>query len=97
MTMTPIIGKMNAVAGQRDALLAIFLASVGEMPGCRSYVVAKDPRDQHAIWITEGWDSKEDHANSLKLPVVRDPISRAKPLIAACEIMWRLSQWAATG
>ena len=95
--MYGLIGKMNAVAGQRDALLAILLASVGEMPGCRSYVVAKDPRDEVAIWITEVWDSKEDHANSLKLPVVRDAISRAKPLIAAFGIMWRLSQWAATG
>ena len=81
--MYGLIGKMTAVPGQRDALIAILLASVGDMPGCRSYVVAKDPRDEHAIWITEVWDSKEDHANSLKLPVVRDAISRAKPLIAA--------------
>lgn len=81
--MYGLIGKMTAASGQRDALIAILLATVGDMPGCRSYVVARDPRDEHAIWITEVWDGKEDHANSLKLPVVRDAISRAKPLIAA--------------
>jgi hypothetical protein len=36
--------------GQREALIAILLVAVGDMPRCRSYVVAKDPRDEHAIW-----------------------------------------------
>ena len=32
------------------------------MPGCLSYIVAKDPTDADAIWITEVWDSRESHA-----------------------------------
>jgi quinol monooxygenase YgiN len=76
------IGKMTAVAGQRDALLQILL-HLPTMPGCLSYIVATDPRDAHAIWITEVWDSQESHAASLQLAAVRDAITRAKPLIAS--------------
>ena len=81
--MYGLIGKMTAVPGQRDALIAILLEGTNDMPGCLSYIVATDPRDETAIWITEAWDSKESHAASLALPAVRQAISRGKPLIAA--------------
>jgi quinol monooxygenase YgiN len=77
-----MIGRMKAVAGKRDALLDILVQSVGPMPGCLSYIVAKDLADPDAIWITEAWESKEAHAASLKLPQVRDAIAKARPLIA---------------
>jgi quinol monooxygenase YgiN len=80
--MYGLIGKMLAVPGQRDALIAILLESVGSMPGCLSYVVATDPADANAIWITEAWDSSESHQASLKLPAVQQAIARARPLIA---------------
>ena len=80
--MYGLIGKMSAVAGKRDELLAILLAGVGEMPGCLSYIVATDPADANAIWITEAWDSKASHDASLSLPQVRAAIAKAKPLIA---------------
>ena len=82
--MYGLIGKMTAVAGQRDALIAILLEDVGldAMPGCLSYVVATDPADADAIWITEVWDSKASHDASLTLPSVRQAIARARPLIA---------------
>ena len=80
--MYGLIGKMRAVAGQRDALIAILLEGTGEMPGCLSYVVAKDPADADAIWITEVWDSRASHAASLQLPAVRAAIQRGRPLIA---------------
>jgi quinol monooxygenase YgiN len=79
--MFGLIGKMNAVPGQRDTLLAIMLECVENMPGCMSYVVAKDPSDENAVWITEVWDSRDSHAGSLQLPAVRQAIARAKPLI----------------
>jgi len=31
------------------------------MPGCFSYVVAKDSADENAIWVTEVWDSIVSH------------------------------------
>lgn len=80
--MHGLIGRMRAQPGQRDALLAILLEGTGGMPGCQSYVVARDPADADAIWITEVWDSRASHAASLQLPAVRESIRRARPLIA---------------
>ncbi|MEO5939100.1 MAG: putative quinol monooxygenase [Sphingomonas sp.] len=80
--MFGMIGRMRAVAGQRDALLAILLDSSAAMPGCLSYIIANDLTDPDAIWITEAWDSKESHDAALKLPQVQAAIARARPLIA---------------
>ena len=43
--MYGLIGKMTAVAGQRDALANILIDGTGGMPGCLSYVVAADATD----------------------------------------------------
>jgi quinol monooxygenase YgiN len=80
--MFGMIGKMTTVPGKRDELIAILLAGVGEMPGCLSYIVATDPGDANAIWITEAWDSKASHDASLSLPGVKDAISKGRPMIA---------------
>ena len=80
--MYGLIGKIRAVAGQRDALIAILLDGVSGMPGCLSYVVAQDPADADAIWVTEVWESQASHKASLSIPSVKDAISRGKPLIA---------------
>ena len=80
--MYGLIGRMRAVAGQREALIAILLDGVSGMPGCLSYVVARDPADAEAIWVTEVWDSRASHEASLSLPSVKDAIGRGKPLIA---------------
>ena len=81
--MYGLIGKIRAVSGQRDALISILLNGVSDMPGCLSYVVARDPKDADAIWVTEVWDSQASHKASLSLPAVKDAISRGKPLIAS--------------
>jgi quinol monooxygenase YgiN len=73
---------MIATPGDRDALIAILLEGIAGMPGCLSYIVAKDSADADAIWITEVWDSAESHQASLSLPAVREAIGRARPLIA---------------
>ena len=80
--MYGIIGKMTAVAGERDALAQILLEGTRAMPGCLSYVVAEDPRDADALWITEVWASQADHQASLKLPGVQAAIAKGRPLIA---------------
>lgn len=81
--MFGLIGKITTVAGKRDAVIAILLEGTGSMPGCLSYIVAKDPRDADAVWITEVWQSQTHHEDSLKLPSVRDAITRGKPFIAS--------------
>lgn len=80
--MYGLIGKMTAVAGQRDALAAILLEGLRDMPGCLSYIVATDPGEPDALWITEVWDSQASHAASLKLPAVQAAIQKGRPLIA---------------
>jgi quinol monooxygenase YgiN len=83
--MFGVMGKMKAQPGKRAALIAILLDATGDMPGCRSYVVAEDLKDPDAIWITEVWDDKASHKGSLTLPHVREAIAKAKPLIAGFE------------
>jgi len=80
--MYGLIGKMLAAPGKRDELIKILLDGVSGMPGCLSYIVAKDPADTAAIWVTEVWDRKDSHAASLKLPSVRAAIAKGRPLIA---------------
>jgi quinol monooxygenase YgiN len=80
--MYGMLGRMKAVAGKREELLALLLDGSGGMPGCLSYIVAKDLKDPDALWVTEAWDSKESHAASLKLPQVQAAIAKARPLIA---------------
>lgn len=80
--MYGLIGKMIAVAGKRDELIRILLDGVSSMPGCLSYIVAKDPTDVNAIWITEVWVDQASHKASLSLPSVRKAIAAGRPLIA---------------
>ncbi|KKC26512.1 antibiotic biosynthesis monooxygenase [Sphingomonas sp. SRS2] len=80
--MYGLMGRMIAQPGKRDELIAILLEGTDTMPGCLSYVVAKDAKDDNAIWVTEVWDSKDSHAASLKLPAVQSAIARGRPLIA---------------
>lgn len=80
-SMYGLIGKMLAKPGQRDALIAILMEGTGGMPGCRSYVIATDPNDANAIWITEVWDNEQFHTDSLQLPAVQAAIARARPMI----------------
>lgn len=80
--MYGLIGKMRSQPGQRDALAAILLEGTGTMPGCLSYIIAHDPTDADALWITEAWDNAESHTASLQLPAVQAAIARARPIIA---------------
>lgn len=85
VAMYGTIGKMSAQAGQRDKLAAILMKAISGMPGCLSYIVANDPVDANTLWITEVWETKEAHARSLSLPVVRAAIAEARPLIAGMQ------------
>lgn len=80
--MYGLIGKALAAPGKRDELIAILLEGTHAMPGCMSYIVAKDAADPNGIWITEVWDSEANHRASLQLPSVQAAIARGRPLIA---------------
>ena len=53
------------------------------MPGCLSYVIASDPADDNALWITEVWDSQASHRASLSLPAVQSAIAKGRAMIAS--------------
>lgn len=77
-------GKLQAVDGKGEQLAAILLQAaklVATAHGCRLYLVSKDASDPNAVWVTEVWDAKEDHDNSLKVPGVRELIGRAMPIL----------------
>ena len=80
--MYGLIGKMTAVEGQRDALTAVLLEGLGRMPGCLSYIVAHDPADANALWVTEVWTDEAAHRGSLQVPEVKEAIRKGMPLIA---------------
>src|SRR5215469_8879453 len=83
--MYGLIAKLTAVIGRRDALIKILTEGTTSMPGCRSYILAKDAAEENTIWVTEIWDSQASHDASLTLPAVTDSIARAKPLVAGFE------------
>ncbi|MCC9165212.1 antibiotic biosynthesis monooxygenase [Pontibacter sp. XAAS-A31] len=56
-------------------------ALVATAKGCRLYIVSKDNSEENAVWVTEVWDSKDDHNNSLNVEGVRELISQAMPLL----------------
>jgi quinol monooxygenase YgiN len=80
--MYGLIGKIKTKPGQRDALASILLEGTQAMPGCLSYIVANDPTDVDALWITEVWDSAESHTASLGVPKVKEALSAGRPLIS---------------
>jgi len=80
--MYGLIAKMTAASGKRDELARILLDGIGGMPGCLTYVVAKDAADADALWVTEVWEDRASHEASLELPSVREAIARGRPLIA---------------
>ena len=80
--MYGLIGRVRVMPGQRAALAAILLEGTAAMPGCLSYVIAEDPADDDALWITEVWNDAASHQASLALPSVQAAITRGRPLIA---------------
>jgi quinol monooxygenase YgiN len=82
MPMYGMIGRIKAQPGKRAELAAILLEGTGTMPGCLNYVVAEDMADPDTLIVTEAWDSKQSHDESLKLPQVQAAIARGRPLIA---------------
>jgi quinol monooxygenase YgiN len=79
--MYGLISRMRAKDGKRDELASI-MASIGDMPGCLSYVVALEQSDGQAIWVTEVWETAAAHAASLTLPAVQQAVEWGRPLIA---------------
>ena len=83
--MYGLIGKFIAHEGKREDLIAVLLTASAELPGCLSYIVARDPGDASTLWVTEVWESEQSHVASLKLPAVQVAIAEARPWIVGIE------------
>ncbi len=83
--MYGLIAKLTIVPGKREDMIRILAESAAHMPGCFSYIVAKDATDENVIWVTEAWDSQASHDASLSLPSVKNAIPQAKGIVAGFE------------
>ena len=78
-------GKLEAKAGQEKRLEDILLTAAQSAPtmaGCHLYVVGKKDGEPRSVYITEIWDNKAAHDNSLKNEDTRALIQQAIPLLA---------------
>lgn len=83
--MYGLIVKLTVVPGRREEMIGILTESAVNMPGCFSYVVAKDSADENVIWVTEAWDSIASHDASLSLPSVKNAVPRARAIVSGFE------------
>jgi quinol monooxygenase YgiN len=80
--MYGMINRFRAHPGQRDAAIKPMLQDQVPVEGCLSFVVALDPTDPDAFWLTEVWTTKEAWQASVALPQIKAGIDRMIPLIA---------------
>lgn len=77
-------GKLVAKEGKGKELSRILLDAAALMKsakGCHLYAVSIDSSNPNEVWVTEIWETKEDHANSLNLPGVKELIGKAIPIL----------------
>jgi quinol monooxygenase YgiN len=82
-----LMGKLTAVPGEREMLLAILLEAAAAMeqePTCETYRVNVS-LDDESIVVYEVWESVEAHHQSLSLDTTQTLIGRAKPILANIE------------
>lgn len=83
--MYGLIVKMTIVSGKRDEMIGVLRESAVGMPGCFSYVVAKDAADENVLWVTEVWDSQASHDAALSLLAVKAAIPQGRALVSNFE------------
>lgn len=84
--MYGLIVKLTSAPGRRDDLIEMMGGEDSRtVPGCLSFIVAKDASDENILWITEVWASQAAHEASLQAPPIRESLTDADTLIAAFE------------
>jgi len=83
--MYGLIAKLTLHPGKREEAIALLTESSRNMPGCFSYVIAADAKDENVLWVTEVWESCASHDASLTLRAVQAAIPKMKALLANFE------------
>lgn len=82
-----LIGKLTAIPGERDTLLAILLEAAEAMQQestCEVYRVNVS-LDDDSIVVYEVWESQNAHEQSISLETTKTLIERARPVLAKIE------------
>jgi len=82
--MYQLQGKLIATKGNGAELAQILLQASELMrnaEGCKLYVIGQEKADENSVFVTEIWESKEHHDNSLKVAGVKELIMKAMPLL----------------
>jgi len=93
-------GKFTTEPENREALVEILARAAAMMESfaaCKQYIVFKDADDDGVVWVTELWDSKEDHDASLTGDDVRALIGEAMPLLKGSPVGYTLIPVAGKG
>lgn len=80
--------KFTALAGQGEKLAQILLSVAKEMnnvDGCLLYVVNTTPESTDIVWVTEVWQSKEEHQASFQLAFSQKALAKGKGLMVNVE------------
>ncbi len=78
-------GKLTAKEGHSSELARILLEAsklLGSVKGCQLYAIGVEPDGGNSVFVTEIWDTKEDHDASLNTVGVRELIMQAMPILA---------------
>ena len=78
-------GKLTAKSGLKRQLAEILMEAshlVATASGCKLYLISEDEnKGIEDVFVTEIWNSKEDHDNSLKITGVKELIALAIPIL----------------
>ncbi len=78
-------GKLTAKSGLQKQLSEILIEAshlLATAAGCKLYLISNDQNHTNEdVYVTEIWNSKEDHDNSLKITGVRELIALAIPIL----------------
>jgi len=81
-----LLGRMRAVPGKRDELIAALQESSRDVPGKLVYLIQLETNDPDAFWINEVWETKAHYEACLTMPQVLEGIEKTRPLIAGGDV-----------
>ena len=77
--------RFDAHTDKGHELISILVKNnniVSASKGCRLYLVTHELDDKDVFWVTELWDSQEDHAISLTLDGCKELMVEASRILA---------------
>ena len=77
-------GKLTAKLGHKDELAKLMLEAsmlMAKAKGCILYIVGLGKNDVNSVYITEIWETEQDHDESLNYSGVRELIKKVMPIL----------------